>query len=90
MSRFQSRSGASLHWRVIVGTAGVGDPSRTSRPLAWHLTECADPSGGSSHCAQGQQMLNAGGDPDGHCLIDGECPRCAMASSADAPVLATQ
>lgn len=80
MSRFQSRTGERLHWRAIVSTTGLLDPSRSSRGLAWHLVECADPTDSNAHCAVGQHMLSTGRDPEGHCLIDGTCPRCALAS----------
>jgi hypothetical protein len=78
MSRFQSRTGERLRWRVIVQTAGRLDASRASRPLAWHLVECVAPTRLDAHCPEGQRMLETGGDPDGHCLIDDVCPRCAM------------
>jgi hypothetical protein len=30
-------------------------------------------------------MLETGGDPDGHCLVDEVCPRCAMDSAPVPP-----
>jgi hypothetical protein len=68
-----------------VQTAGTLDPSRASRALAWHLVECVDPAQDSAHCPQGQLLLATGGDPDGHCLLDGACVRCAMAIVPDPP-----
>jgi hypothetical protein len=85
MSRFQSRTGQRLHWRAIVRTTGLLDSSRSSQALAWHLVECADPADANSHCALGQQMLSTGADADGHCLIDGVCPRCALATASLPP-----
>jgi hypothetical protein len=82
VSRFQARGGERLHWRVIVQSSAKLDPSRTSHRMAWHLVECADPTRAGSHCAHGQSLLASGGDPDGHCLVDDACPRCAIASVA--------
>ncbi len=68
---------ARLLWRVVVGTSGL-DPSRPSRPLSWHLATCADPASAEAHCAEGQRMITSMADADGHCLLDGKCPRCAQ------------
>ncbi|HEY1292694.1 MAG TPA: hypothetical protein VGJ60_06325 [Chloroflexota bacterium] len=76
MPRFNPRPGQRLRWRVIVQTQGRLDPSRGTRPLAWHLMECSDPALLDGHCAIGRRLLADGADPDGHCLIDGTCPRC--------------
>ena len=67
-----------LLWRVVVRTGGQGkmDPSRPSRPLAWHLASCTDSELPAAHCPEGQRLLASGDDPDGHCLLDGVCPRC--------------
>jgi regulator of protease activity HflC (stomatin/prohibitin superfamily) len=65
-----------LRWRVVVRTEGKLDPSRPSRPLAWHLVTCSDSERPEFHCAEGRRRLAAGDDPDGHCLLDGGCPRC--------------
>jgi len=67
-----SASATRRRWRVVVGTGSL-DPSRPSRPLAWHLAECQD----DAHCGQGVLRIAEGGDPDGHCLINGQCARCA-------------
>jgi hypothetical protein len=69
-----------LHWRVVVRTEGHLDPSRATRPLAWHLVGCPAPGEAEAHCAEGRRLLVAGGDPEGHCLLDGECRRCVTAS----------
>ena len=76
MPRFRAKPGERLRWRVIVQTQGRLDPSRGTRPLAWHLMECADPALPEGHCAIGRRLIADGADPDGHCLIDGTCPRC--------------
>ena len=69
-----------LRWRVIVRTGSTGklDQSGGSRPLAWHLATCADVEGPAAHCHEGTRLLLGGEDPDGHCLLDGACPRCDM------------
>jgi hypothetical protein len=69
-----------LLWRVVVRTGGQGkmDPSRPSRPLAWHLASCTDSESLEAHCPEGRRLIAAGDDPDGHCLLDGGCPRCDM------------
>ena len=67
-----------LRWRVLVRTAGL-DPSRPSRPLSWHLVTCANAELAASHCEEGRRLLLTGDDPDGHCLLDGVCPRCGAA-----------
>ena len=80
-----SASGATrLRWRVVVRTDGRLDPSRPSRPLAWHLVTCSDPMGPDAHCTHGQLLLTVGaGDRKGHCLLDGECP---VAQQSQPPV----
>jgi len=70
-----------LRWRVLVRTDGKLDPSRPSHPLSWHLATCVDPEGALAHCAEGQRLRAANDDPDGHCLLDGQCPRCGPSSS---------
>jgi hypothetical protein len=66
---------ARLMWRVNVGTAGL-DPTRPSRPLSWHLATCVGALDAESHCAEGNRLIATLADPDGHCLLDGQCPRC--------------
>jgi hypothetical protein len=75
----KNTSGAArLHWRVVVQTDGKLDPSRATRPLAWHLATCRTPDVADAHCPVGRRLQAAGGgDPEGHCLADGVCPRCA-------------
>jgi hypothetical protein len=89
MSRFQARTGERLHWRAHVRTTGALESSRASHALSWHLVECAHPTQLDAHCPVGVHLLSTGADPDGHCLVDAECPRCALANapvpSATAP-----
>jgi len=73
---------ARLLWRVVVGTAGL-DPSRPSRPLSWHLASCANPVSPEAHCEEGRRMITTMADPDGHCLVNGECPRCAQQATQE-------
>jgi hypothetical protein len=80
MSRFREVAGTRLQWRVLVRTAGRADSSGTAAPLAWHLVPCTDPLLATAHCAEGQRLLSQASDPDGHCLIEGECPRCQAAA----------
>ena len=72
-----------LRWRVLVRTGGHLDPSRVTPPLAWHLVGCSEPARAEAHCPEGRRLLNAGGDPEGHCLIDGGCARCPDAPAPD-------
>jgi len=66
--------------------------------MAWHLVECANPLLGAAHCEQGRLLLAAGSDPDGHCLVDDACPRCAVLNApqpalplqANSPVTTTE
>jgi hypothetical protein len=74
MTRFASAS--RLRWRVVVRTEGQLDQSRATRPLAWHLASCSAAELADAHCRAGGQLLARGDDPDGHCLVDGACPRC--------------
>ena len=78
--------GGRLRWRVVVRTNGHLDPSRATPPLAWHLVGCSDPAGTEAHCLEGRRLLTAGGDPEGHCLVQGVCARCGSAPAhAPAP-----
>jgi hypothetical protein len=67
-----------IRWRVVVRTGGQGkmDPSRPSRPLAWHLASCTSTESLEAHCPEGRRLIETGDDPDGHCLLEGVCPRC--------------
>ena len=83
-ARLVSRAALSgrLRWRVVVQTEGPLDPSRTTPPLAWHLIGCSEPARAEAHCPEGRRLLTAGGDPEGHCLVDGVCARCGAAPGA--------
>jgi hypothetical protein len=41
------------------------------------MVACRAPLDPEQHCQQGRNLMESVGDPDGHCLIDGSCPRCA-------------
>lgn len=71
-----------LRWKVVVrgGAKGKLDPAQPARPLSWHLATCADPELIEAHCAEGRRLLIVGDDPEGHCLLDGVCPRDASVS----------
>jgi hypothetical protein len=65
-----------VRWRVTVRpAAATAHADRTAGRMAWHLADCTG--GLEGHCPEGQRQLAAGGDPDGHCLVDGTCGRCA-------------
>ena len=72
-----------LRWRVVVRTEGHLDPSRVTPPLAWHVIDCSEAGRAEAHCPEGRRLLTAGGDPEGHCLIDGDCARCPDAPAPD-------
>jgi len=40
---------------------------------------CASTSAGQAHCGECQRLLATQGNPDGHCLLEGACPRYAAA-----------
>jgi len=50
--------------------------------MEWHLAGCTEPGNPEAHCATGQALMKDGIDPDGHCLIDDACPRCAALAVA--------
>jgi hypothetical protein len=68
-----------LRWRVVIHAGEKLDASRGQQPLAWHLAECADPPSAEAHCDIGRRLIATDGNPDGHCLIGGVCPRCEQA-----------
>ena len=73
-----------LRWRVVIHAGEKIDPSRGQQSLAWHLAECTDPSSRDAHCDVGRRLIAADGNPDGHCLIGGVCPRCEQAAVEEA------
>jgi hypothetical protein len=74
-----------LRWRVVIHAGEKIDPSRGQQSLAWHLAECGDPSSSEAHCDIGRRLIATDGNPDGHCLIGGICPRCDQAAVQAAP-----
>ena len=61
-------------WRAVVHS--TGDVSVTT---SWHLATCSAPVDPAAHCPEGQNLIAAHNDPDGHCLVDGRCARCEAA-----------
>ena len=72
-----------LRWRVTVHPAAATNADRTAGRMAWHLAACRGEA--DAHCPTGRAALAAGGDPDGHCLVAGACPRCAALVGAATP-----
>lgn len=60
-----------LSWRAVVHM-----PSMESVATSWHLTACSAPLDAQAHCPRGQELMQANGDPDGHCLVHERCMRC--------------
>jgi hypothetical protein len=59
-----------MRWRAIVHA------DRDHVLTAWHVAACSSPEDAAAHCVEGRRLLlDNGGDPDGHCLIDGKCAR---------------
>lgn len=80
-----ARADPRLYWRAVVnGNRRPGD-GQIDGGVAWHLAGCAAPASAASHCPEGQLLLSSTRDPDGHCLIDGVCPRHHADSGATAP-----
>ena len=71
-----STTAPRLRWRVVIHAGEKLDSSRGQQSLAWHLAECANPPSPEAHCDIGRRLIAADGNPDGHCLIGGVCPRC--------------
>jgi hypothetical protein len=63
---------SQLRWRAVVHA-----PDREAVQTTWHMVACEAPLDPEQHCEQGRELMQSVGDPDGHCLIDGNCPRCA-------------
>jgi hypothetical protein len=78
-ARVQAPDRGRLRWRAIVRVGQKLDASRGQQPLAWHLVECAEPSRSGNHCEVGRLLMATDGNPDGHCLVEGACPRCPEA-----------
>ena len=69
-----------LRWRAVIHPGQKLDPARGLQPVAWHLADCDDPGRAEAHCDLGRHLLASDGNPDGHCLVGGFCPRCVGAS----------
>ena len=67
-----------MYWRVVVSTGKDQEKGRIAQRMSWHLQSCADPSSSGAHCEEGQRLMAIGESPDGHCLLDGICPRCSQ------------
>jgi hypothetical protein len=67
---------ARLRWRAVIRTGEKLDPARGLQAVAWHLADCDDPARSEAHCDMGRHLLATDGNPDGHCRVDGVCPRC--------------
>jgi hypothetical protein len=65
-----------VYWRAVVRTGGQVSASRERDRVEWHLAACASPQDASSHCNEGQHLIETVGHPDGHCVIDGVCGLC--------------
>jgi hypothetical protein len=74
-----------LRWRVVIHAGEKVDTSRGQQSLAWHLADCTNPSSPEAHCDLGQRLIATDGNPDGHCLINGACPRCNQPAPAPTP-----
>ena len=68
-------------WRAVVRTGGQVSASRERDRVEWHLASCGAPHSEGSHCLQGRHLIEAIGQPDGHCIVDGVCGLCG----AEAP-----
>jgi hypothetical protein len=70
-----------VYWRAFVRTGGQVGATRERDRVEWHLAACLAPTEAASHCTEGRHLIETGGHPDGHCLIDGVCGLCG----AEAP-----
>jgi len=68
-----------FRWRAVIRSGAKLDPSAGHPSVAWHLAECRAPADLEAHCETGRRLIDIDGNPDGHCLLEGECPRCTEA-----------
>jgi hypothetical protein len=68
-----------FRWRAVIHAGQKLDPARGLQPVAWHLAECDDPPRTKAHCDIGRHLIATDGNPDGHCFVNGVCPRCPSA-----------
>ncbi|HET6315307.1 MAG TPA: hypothetical protein VFG86_02535 [Chloroflexota bacterium] len=80
-----------FRWRAVIHSAGKKlDPSGNQPTVAWHLADCDAPTDLEAHCEIGRQLAALDGNPDGHCLVGGACPRCPeLAEAAEAAAAAS-
>jgi len=71
-----------FRWRAVIRSTGKLDPSAGHPAVAWHLADCSAPASNEAHCDVGRRLIGLDGNPDGHCLLDGVCPRCEEATAA--------
>jgi hypothetical protein len=76
-TKVQAPDRGPLRWRAIVRVGQKLDASRGHQPLAWHLVDCVETARADAHCDVGRLLMATDGNPDGHCLVDATCPRCA-------------
>jgi hypothetical protein len=76
-------SSQRFRWRAIVRVGQRFDAARGHQSLAWHLAECEDPARLEAHCELGRHLIATDGNPDGHCLVQGVCPRCPASATPD-------
>src|SRR5262245_19540928 len=68
-----------FRWRAVIRSGAKLDPSAGHPSVAWHLAECTTPADLEAHCETGRRLIEVDGNPDGHCQLQGECPRCTEA-----------
>ena len=73
---------ARLFWKAVIRVGARFGATREGDRVEWHLSGCAAPEGGE-HCSEGQRLLDLNGQPDGHCVINGVCGRCAADGTLD-------
>ena len=78
-------SGPRYRWRAVIHAGQKLDPARGTQPVAWHLADCDAPAAIESHCEIGKHLIATDGNPDGHCLVGGVCPRCPNATPSPEP-----
>ena len=74
-----------FRWRAVIHSAGKKlDPSGNQPTVAWHLADCDTPTDVEAHCEIGRHLIALDGNPDGHCFVNGACPRCPELAEAAA------
>jgi hypothetical protein len=75
---------ARLRWRAIAHPGQKLDPARGVQPIAWDVADCDVATRLEGHCDVGRHLLATDGNPDGHYLVGGTCPRCPNVSTPPA------